>query len=78
LALLGCTDEELAEALGVSEQMINNWKKSHVEFSLAIREGKRLADSKVAERLYERACGYSRPEEKIFQHNGDITRAENT
>ncbi|MDB4627183.1 helix-turn-helix domain-containing protein [bacterium] len=55
LALLGATDKDLAEALGTSEQTINNWKKAHLEFSLALKKGKLEADSKVAASLYKNA-----------------------
>lgn len=69
--LLGATDKELAALFEVSEQTINNWKKKYKEFSLALKRGKAEADARVADRLYQRAMGYSHPEEKVFQHNGE-------
>ena len=76
LCLLGATDEEMSIAFGVSEVTINNWKKKHKEFSLALHEAKNLADSRVVERLYQRAMGYEHEEEKIFCHEGEIIRAD--
>lgn len=70
LCLLGHIDAELAEFFGVTEQTINNWKSSHPKFFESIKEGKDMADANVAERLYQRAIGYSHPEDKIFNNNG--------
>lgn len=76
LALLGATDEEIARAFQVTSETINEWKRSHGEFSSALNDGKLVADATVGDRLYQRACGYSHPEEKIFCHEGEVTRAE--
>lgn len=72
LCLLGATDKNIADALGVCETTINKWKNKHVEFSEALKEGKSVADAKVEHSLYERACGYSVPEEKVFCIQGEI------
>lgn len=74
--LLGATDADLADFFEVKEQTINNWKNSHPEFFESIKEGKAKADANVGVRLYERAMGYSHDEEKIFCHQGEVTRAE--
>ena len=76
LCLLGLTDAELAVALGVTRSTINDWKTRYPEFSGTIKKGKAIADAKVAEALYRRACGYYHPEEKIFQHGGEVIRVE--
>jgi len=76
LCLLGSTDQEMGNAFGVSEVTINNWKKKHKEFSLALQEAKLFADAKVVERLFQRAMGYEHDEEKIFCHEGEIIRAD--
>jgi hypothetical protein len=75
-ALLGATDKELAVFFGVSEATINNWKLDYPEFLESITEGKEKADAMVAERLFERAMGYTHPEEKIFNNQGEIVRAK--
>lgn len=72
LCLLGCTDAELSESFEVSEQTINNWKKEHEEFSLAIKKGKTLADAEVADKLFKKATGYSHPETDIKMYEGKI------
>lgn len=76
--LLAATDAELADFFEVKEQTINNWKKAHPEFFESLTAGKEKADANVGQRLYERAMGYSHPEEKIFNNKGEILRAETT
>jgi hypothetical protein len=71
LCLLGATDKDLADFFHVTESTINKWKIDHPEFSESIQRGKIKADSEVAESLYKRAIGYSHPEDKIFQYEGD-------
>ena len=70
LCLLGATDKEIATFFNTTEQTINNWKKDHPTFFESLKAGKGVADSKVAEKLYQRALGYSHPEDKIFNANG--------
>ena len=70
LCLLGATDKEIATFFNTTEQTINNWKKDHPTFFESLKKGKGAADSKVAEKLYQRALGYSHPEDKIFNANG--------
>jgi hypothetical protein len=55
LCLLGYTDAELADSLGVCEATINNWKNAHPQFLEAIKSGKENADCEVASALFERA-----------------------
>ncbi len=71
LCLLGAKDTELADFFEVSEQTINAWKKKHPKFLESLKRGKRIADANVAERLYNRACGYTHPEDKIFNNGGE-------
>lgn len=73
LCLLGATDASLADFFGVSEQTVNAWKKAHPQFIESLKEGKQLADSKVAESLFNRACGFVTKETKIATDGGKIT-----
>ena len=72
LALLGYTDEELADFFGVVRKTLYTWRKEHPSLELAIRSGKEVADAEVAAGLYERAKGYSHIETKVFNNNGQI------
>lgn len=78
LCLLGATDKEIAECLNVAESTLNLWKNKYPAFSEALKDGRERADARVGERLYQRAMGYSHPEEKIFNHNGKEMRIETT
>ncbi len=64
LALLGATDKEMADILGVSESTFNEWKNSKEGFSESLKKGKIDADANVTERLYKRAIGYKYIEKK--------------
>jgi len=76
LALLGCTDEQMASIWDVSTTTIDNWKKQYPKFLGAIKSGKEEADAKIAEALYHRAKGYKRKETKVFCHQGEIITHE--
>jgi hypothetical protein len=70
LCKLGATDNEIADFFEVVESTINLWKLEHPEFSESIKRGKILADANVADRLYQRATGYSHDAVKIFPDGG--------
>jgi hypothetical protein len=65
LCLLGATDTDLAKHFEVTISTINNWKRKHLSFRLALKEGKFVADSKVAASLFQRAIGYSMEETDV-------------
>ena len=75
---LGATDDNLAEFFGVTYVTVNKWKKIHSGFITSIRDGKREYDDKIEKSLSQRALGYSHIEEKIFNNQGEIIRAETT
>lgn len=65
LALLGQTEEQMAETFGVHPQTIVRWM-AKPKFRRAVEAGRAKADGKVARALYERAQGYSHDAVKIF------------
>jgi transcriptional regulator with XRE-family HTH domain len=67
----GWTNAEIAELIGVTERTIYNWLKNNPDFFHALNEWKEAADAKVERSLYERAMGYSHPEDKIFNNGGE-------
>lgn len=71
--LLGATDEELAAFFEVDERTINRWKNDYPEFCQALKEGKEKADANVADRLYNRAMGYTHKETVTTSYQGQIT-----
>lgn len=70
LARLGAIDKEIADILGIGERTFHEWKKQHVEFSAALKNGKLLADAEVAQKLFHRAIGYKHKAVKIFNQQG--------
>lgn len=66
----GFTDKELSDFFNITEQTLNNFKKKHPEFFESLKDWKKEADRKVEMSLFERACGYSHPEDKIFTFQG--------
>lgn len=58
LALLGLSDEEMAEFFEISASALYAWRKEFPSFNEALRAGKIEADGKVARALYKRALGY--------------------
>ena len=69
--LLGATNEQMAEFFEVAVSTIDLWIATHDSFSGAIKKGRAAADGKVARSLYERANGYSHPEDVIFNDKGE-------
>lgn len=77
LAAKGLTDRELADAVGIGERTLYSHKKRHPEFRHALKEAKKNADKIIERTLYQRAIGYTCPEEKIFcTKDGDVIRAD--
>ena len=72
----GFTEEQVSVALGVTRGTVRAWKKNNAGFSTVVKSNKGKATEKVKKALFDRACGYSHPEEKIFCYEGCIIRAE--
>lgn len=72
-ALLGATDEELADFFNVNVATLNRWKKQFPEFRESLKKGKAVADANVASKLYNRAIGYDCKATKIVTYEGKVT-----
>lgn len=66
MRMLGYSQEEIAEVIGVSTQAIRDWLVTYESFARAWEEGGPIADAKVTRAMYKRAVGYSHPDVKIF------------
>lgn len=73
LCLLGATDKEMADIIGVTESTFNLWKGKHKEFSESLTRGKVVADAEIAKSLYHRAKGYEHKETITATYQGQIT-----
>ena len=78
MCLLGATNQELAECFEVDCSTIDDWLKAHPEFAAAIRRGRDEADAAVAEKLYERAMGYSYEATKVMVVKGEVVKVTYT
>lgn len=67
LALLGATDNDIAETIGINPDTVNAWKKKYPEFSESLKKGKRIADTVIANALYDRARGAEWVEETAIK-----------
>lgn len=72
---LGGSDLDLADALGVDEQTIEEWVRDHAEFREACQFGIDAADASVERSLLQRALGYDRTDVKVFRRRGRIIYA---
>jgi len=66
---MGATDNDLAEAFGVTEKTINTWKRTQPEFLQSLKE-KACADDLVEQALFKRAVGVKVKDDKVFNNNG--------
>lgn len=67
---LGATDEDVAQALGVSRVTLHRWQTEYSDFCSALKAGKAPADERVERSLYHRATGYTFDAVKIFPPKG--------
>lgn len=58
LAIRGATDQDIAEAFGVSRRTVIRWRQEHKSFEESIMRGKQGADARVEKALFNRAIGY--------------------
>jgi hypothetical protein len=72
---MGKTNPEIAQALGVTAETLNQWRRQFPEFSDAIKGNKDQADAPVVKSLYQRAIGYEYTEISVKEDpkKGTIT-----
>lgn len=78
IAMRGVSEKEMCDIFDIHPRMIKLWKKQFPTFQKALADGYTDADSAVLSALYQSAVGYTHDEEKIFQWDGDIIRADTT
>ena len=66
----GLTDEQVSKILQIDQQTLDNWKKKYPDFFGSLKDWKAEADREVEVALFQRAKGYSHPEDKIFCTKG--------
>ena len=66
----GAIIRDLADAFGVANSTIHQWRLKHPRFADAIKDGKHVADDRVEESLFTRAVGYRQDAVRIFLPKG--------
>lgn len=66
LASEGLIDAEIANAFNISVATISDWKKRFPEFLESLKKGKAVIDNKVVNCLYNRAIGFTGPDDKYY------------
>lgn len=54
----GLTDKQIAHNIGITEQTLNNWKRSYPSLFESLKKGKEVIDREVENALLKRALGY--------------------
>ncbi len=70
LAMLGATDQEMADFFEVDQRTFYRWRNEHDDFCQALKQGKEHADTRVERSLFQMATGYEQDEVKIFMPAG--------
>lgn len=76
--MLGADNKQIADFLEVSLSSIDYWLANSKAFSSAVKKGKIVADAEMVNSLYQRGKGYSHPEDKHFQYEGNIITVPTT
>lgn len=75
----GCTDEEIAAAIGCSMKTVHRWVKRYPEFAEARNSTKIIKIEQVEESLFKSARGYETEEVKeIYDEDNNLVRKEVT
>jgi len=71
-ALLGATDDEIAQLLEVSPASVSRWMVEHPSFRKAVKKA-RVDDSvRLVKNLHRAGNGYSHRETKVFNVGGEL------
>jgi hypothetical protein len=76
LALLGYTDQQIADEMGVHPRTLDYWKKTKPEFLEKLIEGKAEADQKVVNAFYLNCLDRWIEEEEVHVYKGVITKVK--
>ena len=76
MALLGMTDEEICERMGISTVEFEKWLLREPLMRKALDDGREVADGLVVNALLKRAVGYEENGYKIVMVGGIPTRIE--
>jgi hypothetical protein len=75
-ALMGATNEKIAEFLGISISTFERWQRERPEFKRCLEKGRHDADATVARTLFKKATGYYKRTEKATASGQVVTVKE--
>lgn len=78
IALLGLSQAESAEYLGISPSLFSHWLRDHQEARIAWNEGARVVDADVANALLKSALGYNYTKTTLKERDGSEDSYEET
>ena len=70
MANAGLTDEQIAKEFKIVRKTLHNWRRRYPDFDVAMARGNEGPDDRVEKSLFQRAVGYSYPEDHIMQYQG--------
>lgn len=76
IAMRGIDEDQLSEIFDISKRQLGLWKSQFPAFKKALEAGYTDADAAVLGALYQTAVGYTHDEEKVFQWDGEVIRAD--
>jgi hypothetical protein len=76
LALMGCSQPEIARNLGADRPTFYTWKREYPEFANALDAGKFLANFAVTEALYKRCVGFKVTKTTQYKDGSSSTTEE--
>lgn len=73
-ALLGASNAEIADLIGIHINTFDAWAREYPSFALAIRRGREDAVVRVVKSAHRAANGYSHPETKLNVVDGKLEK----
>lgn len=70
----GLTDRQIAHNIGITEQTLNIWKKSHPSVFESLKKGKEVIDRQVENALLKKALGYDYEEVREEYEYGQLAK----
>jgi len=78
MAGMGATNVQIAREFGVSEETLNQWRRTHSEFAESLRQSKLTPDEAVEKSLLQRALGYDATETSLTRNPDGTTTIKTT
>lgn len=73
-ALLGATNDEIADLLHINIATFEKWQREHASFAKAVRSGREDANARVVRSLHAAAVGYKHKETKLNVVDGKLKK----